>query len=159
MSILTAYAVPPQKERKVCAELSNMGIPTRCPTQTIERRRSHHTKRTVRLEVPVARGYVFTDPRHAYERHTLDRIGVTIRRVGDARSADIDRLEVQPEPETPADTFAPGDVVLITDGPFKDHQGTIDRKRGEGYIVIVNLISGKPCPITFAESYLTKEPQ
>jgi transcription antitermination factor NusG len=154
MMTLTAYSTPPQKERKVRQELEHMGIPTRCPTHTIERRLSHHTKRTVRIEEPVARGYVFTDPRHSYERHTLDRIGVTIRRVGLALASDVDRLEVQPEPETTADTFSPGDVVRITDGPFRDHQGTIDRKRGEGYIVIVNLIAGKPCPIPFAESYL-----
>ena len=153
MSTLTAYATPPQNERKARYELESMGIQTRCPTQTIERRQSHHTKRTVRIEVPVARGYVFTDPRHSYERHTLDRIGVTIRRVGLALASDVDRLEVQPDPETPADTFAPGDTVRITDGPFRDHQGTVERKRGEGYIVTMTLF-GKKSPITFAECYL-----
>lgn len=155
MSTLTVYQTPPQKERKAQAELERLGVTSVVPMTTVFPRVRHHTKRraTVTRDIPTAPRYLFTDPGHAYERHTLPS-GITLSRIGSAASADVDRLDLRrTQPYAPVERFKPGDRVRITGGPFSGHTATVDGPRGTGWRVTASLF-GRPCPLALADNYV-----
>jgi hypothetical protein len=122
MSHLIAYRVAPQCERKAARELRENGRRAYLPLEVVGKRKA-----------PVARGYIFSDPKPAFAKHVRSAVGAVTR-------GDLARLYPErKKPAMPQRVHADGASVLITKG-IAEIKATVCGYRDRMYFVRYSLL-------------------
>ena len=122
MNTIIAYRVAPQCERKAARELRESGRRAYLPLEMVGKRKA-----------PVARGYIFSDPKPAFAKHVRSAVGAVSK-------GDLARLYPErKKPATPQRIHADGASVLIPKG-LADIKATITGYRDRMYFVTYDLL-------------------
>lgn len=143
----------PRGERKAIDGITRHGHVAFCPTETRVVRASRHAKRKRVVAYPLTPRYIAAQLGNPYDAvHAVDEITGVVSTAGQTalRNGDLDRLRHMDGANTEIviskSTFTTGQAIIVREGPFRDHPGTIDSIDGGKARISVQLF-GRPTPV------------
>lgn len=143
----------PQQEKKVSQNLQRIGIDSYCPTTQETRQWSDRKKK---VQVPVFKSYVFVRIAPEARNRVFDVPGVVNYLFWLGKPAIVREIEIQnlidflnrPDASAKTERLVPGSIFYISDGPFKDSNGTI-KLVAKNYVVLAIVQLGMSVRITY----------
>ena len=141
---LIAYRTAPQMEFNAVRELARHGIAAQLPSEVVTR----HTagRKPVVRNVPLARGYVYSDPKPAFAKHVKSAVGIVTQ-------DELDRM--LPPTHVKQAAFSEGDRVVRKLGRLESElPGVVHEVTDTGYLVKFGMM-GKSFTVFVPEKQLT----
>ena len=136
-----------QQEKLAASHLSGRGVACYLPTEPVLRKRGARRKVNV-VHVPIFRGYLFVEMSYSVTPHDTV-FGVRKHMQFDGHMATVSEYamrwvrELERQRQNPAQPFAVGNKVRITDGAFIDKMGKIDACDRESARVLLDMMGRK----------------
>lgn len=126
----------PKNEKKVAKQLEEMGITVFCPLKTVVRQWSDRKRR---VEEPLFSSYVFVKLDDKDRAKVFDAVGVVryLFWLGKPAIIQDDEIEILKKwlskdyKNIETQTYAPGTIINITEGPFMGQKAVLNEQRGK----------------------------